>query len=312
MLKLLHTQITQSTFNMDHTLNLNLMVAPTMIGSLHTFQPTTLILRSMMLEPRLLQPLRLKPLQLEMLLRPSDGTSQLGTNLDHPPHSETLLKIDLMVAHTTIGSLLMFQQIMLTQRCMTLEPKLLQLLKPKLLQLVMHLRPSDGTSQLGTNLDHLPLSEILLNLNSIPDQAETGTLHTFQPTMLTQRSMTLEPKPPQLLKLKPHQLVMPLRPSDGTSQLGINLALPYHSETLFNLILKISLVLASRELLTSKCHQPPTLAQTPTKQPLMTRTAQLTETPPGTPSLPQEPPSQRTLRPLHSQDTPSTDFDCVR
>jgi len=241
MLKLLHTQITQSTFNMDHTLNLNLMVAPTMIGSLHTFQPTTLILRSMMLEPRLLQPLRLKHLQLEMPLRPSDGTSQLGTNLDH-----------------------------------------------------------------------LPLSEILLNLNSILDQAETGTLHTFQPTMLTQRSMMLEPKPPQLLKLKPHQLVMPLRPSDGTSQLGINLVLPYHSETLFNLILKISLVLASRELLTSKCHQPPTLAQTPTKQPLMTRTAQLTETPPGTPSLPQEPPSQRTLRPLHTQDTPSTDFDCVR
>lgn len=241
MLKLLHTQITQSTFNMDHTLNHNSMVAHTTTGSLHTFQPTTLILRSLMLEPRLLQQLRLKLHQQVINLRPSDGTNQLGINQDHQPHSETLLKIDLIL-----------------------------------------------------------------------DQAETGSLHMFQLTTHTQRSMTLEPRLLQLLKLKLHQLVMLQRLSDGTSQLGINQALPSLSETLFNLILKILLVLASRELLTSKCHQPPTLAQMPTKQPLMTRTAQLMETPPGTPSLPQEPPSQRMLWPLHTQDIPSTDLDCVR
>ena len=73
--------------------------------------------------------------------------------------------------------------------------------------------------------------------NSIQVQAMTGILHMFQLTTDTQRSMMEEPKQLLLLRPKPHQQVTPLRPSDGTNQLGINQDHQLHSETSPNSIL---------------------------------------------------------------------------
>ena len=156
------------------------------------------------------------------------------------------------------------------------------------------------------------LSIFKLILNSMVDHTSTLTHHMSQPTTPTQRSTMLEPRPPLLLRPKPHQPIPPpLLPLDGTSQHGTNLDPQPLSETFFNLMPKPKVLLAldSKELLTSRLPQPSTPALMQTKQLLMTRTAQPMETQHGTPSLPQEPPSQRMPCLDHIQDMPYTEID---
>jgi hypothetical protein len=131
---------------------------------------------------------------------------------------------------------------MLTQKSKTTELRLLQLLRLKPHQPIPLLqRPLDGTSQLGIAPDPRLLLEILPN--SIPALPLITIHHTFQPTMPTQRFKTTELKLPLLLRLKPHQLILPLqRLLDGTSQLGITLDLRLPSEILPNSTLALPLI----------------------------------------------------------------------
>jgi hypothetical protein len=74
-------------------------------------------------------------------------------------------------------------------------------------------------------------------------------------------------------------------------------------------MLRESQAQASKELLISRLVQPPMHAQMQTKQLLMTKIAQLTETQPGTLSPLQEQPSQKMLWPPHIQDMLNTEID---
>merc|ERR1712046_357723 len=115
---------------------------------------------------------------------------------------------------------------------------------------------------------------------------------------------------PLLLKLKLHQPILLLqRLSDGISQPGTNQDLQPHLETFFNSMLRVSSDQASKELSTLRLPQPPTLAPMQTKQLLMTKIAQQTETQHGTPSPLQEQPSQKMLWLPLTQDMPNTEID---
>merc|ERR1719389_1119743 len=103
-----------------------------MTGIHHTSQLTMDIQRSMIAEPKLPLLRRPKLLLLTPLLHKlSDGTSQLGINQDHQPHSEISLNLILDPAMTGIHHT--SQLTMDIQRSMIAEPKLLQPKKPKLL-----------------------------------------------------------------------------------------------------------------------------------------------------------------------------------
>jgi hypothetical protein len=110
----------------------------------------------------------------------------------------------------------------------------------------------------------------------------------------------------QLLKIKiaqlleiPHGTLLPLQ--EPKSQLMLNLLHIQIMLSMFNLNLKVSPALVSRELSISRLVQPPTLVLMQTKQLLMMMTALLMETQPGTLSPALELLSQRMLWLLHTQ-----------
>jgi len=199
----------------------------------------------MMEEPRLPPLLRPKPHQLiPPPQKPLDGTRMLGTAPDPSTLSEisfNLMPRELLDLDSQVPSTSKSPQLLTLAPTPIKLPQMMKIAPPPVTQLGILSPPQELPSQLMLWLLHTRDILNMFNLNTETLLNSTLVLvlttihHTFQLTMLTQKSMMEEPRLPPPLRLKPLQLILLLQKQlDGIRMPGITLDPSILSETLPN------------------------------------------------------------------------------